>query len=164
MAPQHSMDIVVQFNAQELKNSVEMSKKEALNRYDLKDSNIEIELSDTGIKIVAQSDYQIEAVFGILIKKMVGRGVSAKILDRQTIEDAGGMRRRQEIKLVKVLDQENAKTISKKIRDAFPKSKPTIQGEMVRITSASIDELQSVIAFLRADEAIKIPLEFTNYR
>ena len=164
MATQHSMDIVVQFNAQELKNSVEMAKKEALNRYDLKDSNIEIDLSDTGIKVVAQSDYQIEAVFGILIKKMVGRGVSAKILDRQNTEDAGGMRRRQEMKLVKVLDQENAKMISKKVRDAFPKAKPTIQGDMVRISSASIDELQSIMAFLRADETIKIPLEFTNYR
>jgi uncharacterized protein YajQ (UPF0234 family) len=158
------MDIVVQFNKQELFNAVDQSKKEALNRYDLKDAGIEIELSEDDIKIVADSEMHLEAVFGIIVKKMAGRGLSHKILDRQKVEEAGGMRLRQHIKLVKALDQENAKEISKKIRDAFPKAKPLIQGDVVRVSSPSIDELQTIIAFLHKDETIKVPLQFTNYR
>jgi uncharacterized protein YajQ (UPF0234 family) len=158
------MDIVVQFNKQELFNAVDQSKKEALNRYDLKDAGIEIELSEDDIKIVADSEMHLEAVFGIIVKKMAGRGLSHKILDRQKVEEAGGMRLRQHIKLVKALDQENAKEISKKIRDAFPKAKPLIQGDVVRVSSPSIEELQTIIAFLHKDETIKVPLQFTNYR
>lgn len=164
MASQHSMDIVVQFDFQELRNAIEQAKKEALNRYDLKDAGIEIELTDDDIKLVAASDMQLESVFGVVVKKMASRGLSHKILDRQKIEEAGGMKVRQHIKLVKALDQENAKELSKKIRDAYPKAKPTIQGDTVRVVSNSIDELQEIIAMLRKDETIKVPLQFTNYR
>lgn len=164
MASQHSMDIVVEFSQQELVNSIEQAKKEALNRYDLKDAGLEIELKDDDIKLIAGSDMQLEAVFGIIVKKMAGRGLSHKILDRQKIEEAGGMKVRQHIKLLKALDQENAKDISKKIRDAFSKAKPVIQGDAVRVTSGSIDELQEIIAMLRKDETVKVPLQFTNYR
>ena len=159
------MDISVQFNIQEVINSVDQTKKEALNRYDLKDAGIEIEIGDDFVKVTAQGEMQIEAVYGILVKKMVGRGVSPRILDRQKIEEIGGMKVRQEMKLVKALDQETAKKISKMIKDAFPKAKPIIQGTVVRVVSASIDELQAIIALLRADESgIKVPLEFGNYR
>ena len=74
------------------------------------------------------------------------------------------MRRKQEVKLVKVLDQENAKIVSKLIRDKFPKTKPVIQGDTVRVTSSSIDELQATIMALKSDPSITVPLEFTNYR
>ncbi len=164
MASEHSMDIGINFDLQELRNAIDQAKKETVNRYDLKDSNIVIELNDDNIKLNAASDMQIEAVFGIIVKKMVGRGLSPKILDRQKIEEAGGMRVRQELKLIKALDQENAKKISKIVRDNFPKSKPVIQGETVRIVSKSIDELQEIMTKLKADESIKVPLNFTNYR
>lgn len=164
MAKEHSMDISVQFDFQELKNAVEQTKKEAINRYDLKDAGIEVELSEDNIKVTAQSEMQIEAVYGILIKKMIGRNVSPKILDRQKIAEIGGMRVKQEMKLIKALDQEMSKKISKMIRDSFPKSKPVIQGELIRVTSGSIDELQAIIAKLKADETLNLPLEFGNYR
>lgn len=164
MASEHSMDIGINFDLQELRNAIDQAKKETVNRYDLKDSNIVIELNDDNIKINAASDMQIEAVYGIIVKKMVGRNLSPKILDRQKIEEAGGMRVRQELKLIKALDQENAKKISKIVRDNFPKSKPVIQGETVRIVSKSIDELQEIMTKLKADESIKVPLNFTNYR
>lgn len=164
MASESSMDIVVQFDFQELKNAIEQSKKEATNRYDLKDSNIEIELNDDNIKITAESDGQIEAIFGIIIKKMIGRSVSPKILDRQKIQEVGGMRVRQEMKLIKSLDQENAKKISAIIRELFPKAKANIQGDTVRVSSKSRDELQAIISHLQANESIAAPLEFTNYR
>jgi len=164
MGSVHSMDIVVKFDKQELNNAIEQAKKEALNRYDLKDAGIEIELNDEDIKLIAASELQLESVFGIIVKKMAGRGLSHKILDRQKIEQAGGMKVRQYIKLVKVLDQENAKEITKKVREAFPKAKPLIQGDTVRVISPSIDELQAIMGMLQKDETIKVPLEFTNYR
>jgi uncharacterized protein YajQ (UPF0234 family) len=74
------------------------------------------------------------------------------------------MRYKQQIKLIKALDQETAKAISKKIRDTYPKVKPSIQGETVRVTSKSIDELQEVMQLLKMDATIKVPLTFTNYR
>lgn len=164
MAKDHTMDISVQFDFQELKNAVEMTKKESANRYDLKDAGIEIELTQDFIKVTAQGDLHIEQVYGVLISKMVARGVSAKILDRGPIVEIGGMRVRQEMKLIHALDQENAKKISKMIRDAYPKTKPNIQGETVRVTAAKIDDLQSIMAMLKADESITIPLEFGNFR
>ena len=164
MAKEHSMDVSVQFSLQELINSFDQTRKEALNRYDLKDAGIEIERGDDFIKVTAQGEMQIEAVYGILVKKMVGRGVSPRILDRQKIEEIGGMRVRQEMKLIKALDQETAKKISALIKAAFPKAKPIIQGEVVRVNSGSIDELQAIIAKLKADESVKVPLQFGNYR
>lgn len=165
MASTHSMDIVVQFDLQEMRNAVDQAVREGVNRYDLKDSNVKIELKeDSAILLEAASDMQIEALYGILIKRMVGRGVSHKIMVRGEVQDASGMRRKQEIKLTKVLDQENAKIVSKIIREKFPKAKPIIQGDAVRVSSFSIDELQSIIAVLRADESLKVPLAFTNYR
>jgi cyclic-di-GMP-binding protein len=164
MAKEHSMDISVQFEAQELKNAVEMTKKEAMNRYDLKDSNVEIELFEDSIKITTQSEMHVESVYGILTKKMISRGLSSKILDRQKVEEIGGMRVRQEMKLITVLDQDTSKDLSKKIREAFPKTKPTIQGDILRVTSVSIDDLQGIAQMLKADEKILVPLEFGNYR
>jgi len=164
MASENSMDIVVKFDFQELVNSVDQAKREALNRFDLKDSNIEIELSDDVLKITAPSNIQIESVFDILSKKMIGRNLSTKILERKPIQEIGGMRARLEIKLIKSLDQENAKKITKIVREAFPKTKPMIQGDSVRVVSKSIDDLQGIMAFLKADESIKVPLDFTNYR
>jgi cyclic-di-GMP-binding protein len=164
MASEHSMDTGVSFDFQEMKNAIDQTKREALNRFDLKDSNIEIELTDDNVKITAQSNNQIEAVFGIVIKKMIGRNLSPKILDRKPIEEIGGMRVKQEIRLIKALDSENTKKISKIIRESFPKVKVVILGETLRITSKSIDELQEIIAFLREEKTINLPLDFSNFR
>ncbi len=164
MADEHSMDIVVDFDFQEMTNAVDQCKREALNRYDLKNSNLEIELTDTEFKVNTENEFQIEAVHDILSRRMTARNLSPRILDRQKIEEAGGMRMRQTMKLIKVLDQETAKIVSKLIKENFPKSKASIQGDAVRISSKSIDDLQAIIAFLRTRPEIKIPLQFTNYR
>jgi len=164
MAADHSMDIMVKFDFQELKNAIEIAKKEIINRYDLKDSKVEIELTEDMIKVNTASEYQIETVVGIIIGKMVNRKVSPNIMDRQKIQPAGGMRFSQEIKLIKAMDQENAKNISKMVRDNFPKVKPLIQGDTVRVVAKSIDDLQAIMGFLNSQESIKIPLVYTNYR
>ena len=164
MAQDHSMDIIVEFDFQELKNAVDQAQREITTRYDLKDAGVEVELEENALKVTAQSANQIEAVYGILVKRMIGRNLSPKILDRQNVQEIGGMRVRQEMKLIKALDQETAKTVSKLIRDTYPKVKPLIQGETVRVVSKSIDELQAVIQLLQKTETIKVPLKFTNYR
>ncbi|NIA01804.1 MAG: YajQ family cyclic di-GMP-binding protein [Nitrospirae bacterium] len=164
MAKEHSMDVSVQFDFQELKNAVEMTKKEAFNRYDLKDAGVEIELSEDLVKLTTQGKMHIESVFGILMKKMISRGVSPKILDRQEVKEIGGMKVRQEMKLVKALDQDTAKGLAKKIRESFPKAKALIQGETLRVVSAKIDDLQAIMQELKADEKILVPLEFGNFK
>lgn len=164
MAKDHSMDVSVQFDFQELKNAVEMTKKEAFNRYDLKDAGVEIELSEDLVKVTTQGEMHIESVFGILTKKMISRGVSPKILDRQYIQEIGGMKVRQEMKLIKALDQDTAKSLAKKIRENFPKAKPLIQGDTLRVSSGSIDDLQAIMRELKEDETILVPLEFGNFK
>ncbi len=164
MASDHSMDIEVNFDFQELRNAVDQTKREALIRFDLKDSNIEIELNDDKLSITAPSNIQIESVFGILGKKLLSRKLSHKILDRQEVKEIGGMRVKQEINLVKSLDQENAKKISKMIREEFPKAKASIQGDSVRVVSKSIDDLQAIMAMLKGDENVNVPLDFTNFK
>ena len=164
MASEHSMDIVVDFDFQELKNAIDQVKRESATRYDLKDAKVEIELTDESIKVNAQSDNQLETVFGMIVQKAVNRKLSAKIFIRGKKEEAGGMRAREEIKLVKALDQENAKELSKIIRDNYPKVKSSIQGETLRVSSKTIDDLQAIMSHLRGLESIKVPLSFTNFR
>ena len=158
------MDVAVRFDLQELVNAVDQARREATTRYDLKDSNVEIELGDDLLKITTPSKIQVESVYDILLRKVIGRKLSPKIFDRQEAQDVGGMRVRQEIRLIKALDQETAKKISKFIRENFPKAKPSIQGETVRVSSKSIDDLQAIMTKLKADESIKVPLDFSNYR
>ncbi len=164
MASEHSMDISVNFDFQELKNAVDQAKREATNRFDLKDAGIELNLTEESLKITAKADIQIESVFTILSKKLIGRNLSSKILDRKNIEEIGGMKVRQEMTLVKVLDKENAKLISKKIKENFDKVKPNIQGETIRVSSKSINDLQAVQQMLNNDESIEVPLSFANYK
>ncbi|MCK9186762.1 YajQ family cyclic di-GMP-binding protein [Candidatus Gracilibacteria bacterium] len=164
MAADHSMDIVAKFDMQEMRNAVDQAKKEILTRYDLKDSAIEIELTDDLIKINTANEFQLDTVYEIIMKRMAARGLSTKILDRQKFEPAGGMRMKQEIKLVKVIDQESAKTITKLIRDNYPKAKASIQGDEVRVTSKTIDDLQGTMRLLEKQESLKVPLSFTNFR
>ena len=164
MASDHSMDISVNFDFQELKNAVDQAKREATNRFDLKDAGIDLNLTEESLKITAKADIHVESVFTILSKKLIGRNLSSKILDRKDIEEIGGMRVRQEMTLLKVLDKENAKLISKKIKENFDKVKPNIQGETIRVSSKSINDLQAVQQMLNSDESIEVPLSFGNYK
>ena len=158
------MDIVSQFDLQEVRNAFEQTKKEIAVRYDLKDLHIELELSDEQVTITAPSDMSLETAWGILLQKMINRKLSPKVLKKGELEKVGGNQVRYTVKLIKVLDQETAKHISKLIRDNFPKAKPSIQGETVRVRSKSRDELQAIISYLRANKDLPLPLDFNNYR
>jgi cyclic-di-GMP-binding protein len=163
MASSFSFDVVSEFDRQELVNAIDQANRDISSRYDLKDTATTLELGDEALVIVTNSEMTLTAVTDVLCQKAVKRNLSLKIFDYGTIESASGNRVRQEVKLVKGLSQENAKTISKLIRDEFKKVQGSIQGDAVRVTAKSKDDLQGVMQRLKQEE-FPVALQFTNYR
>ncbi len=166
MAKDCSFDIVSEFDKMELVNAVEQTKKEILSRFDLKDSKSDVVLeSDTQIIITTEDDTKLKNILDILQSKMVKRNLSIKILDPQSVENALGGNVRQIFKLKKGLTQELAKRIVADIKSSKLKVQSSIQGEQVRVSGKSKDDLQDVIKLIREKEdEYKIPLQFQNYR
>ncbi len=164
MASESSFDIESQFDIQELRNAVDQAKREVNNRYDFRGTNTEITLNDEDITVIGPDKMKLTAVKDILYQKLVNRGLSPKILDIKEPEPAAQANLRQIMKLIKALNQDQCKAITKHIKEKFPKAKTSIQGTTVRVTSKSKDELQAVMVSLKADAAINAPLNFTNYR
>ena len=163
MADTYSFDVVSDFDRQELVNTIDQLRRDVSQRYDLKDSNTEIELEETAIVITTASDMTLTAVVDVLRQKATKRNLSLKIFDEQTPETVGGNRIKQEIKLRKGLSQEIAKKLSKKVRDELKKVTVSIQGESLRVTGKNKDDLQSAIQLLK-EQDIEVPLQFQNYR
>jgi uncharacterized protein YajQ (UPF0234 family) len=162
-----SFDVVSEFDRQELVNAIDQARREIGTRYDLKDSGTEIELEAGSISVHSASDMTLKAAGDVLVGKVVRRGLSPKILDFGKVEDAARGTVRQTITLRKGLSQELAREITKLIRDQLPKLKTQIQGDTVRVTGKSRDELQAAIRTLKqAEEDRKwvTPLQYTNYR
>jgi uncharacterized protein YajQ (UPF0234 family) len=166
MASDYSFDITCDFDHQEMVNAVDQTKREIENRFDFKGVVVEIDLNDKDktLTIKTESDYKLESIIDILESKMVKRNLSLMVLDKSSeIEMSGGNTVKKTIKLRSGLNSDDAKKISKLIREDFPKSKPVIQGESVRVTSKSKDELQEIMSSLRNSD-LEMPLEFGNYR
>jgi cyclic-di-GMP-binding protein len=164
MASSFSFDIVSEYDHQELVNAVDQTKRDVSTRYDLKDTKTEIELESEQITINTASEMTYNAIKDILESKVIRRNLSLKILDYGKLEESSGARVRTTIKLKKGLNQDLAKQISKLIRDNT-KATPQIQGEAVRVTSKSKDELQSIIQLLKGKEKdFPVALQFINYR
>jgi len=163
MASTFSFDIVSDFDRQELVNAVDQVIREIKGRYDLKDTATTVELGEESIDVNTDSEFTLDAVQNILREKAAKRNLSQKIFDFSKFESASGNRVRQEIKLKKGISQEIAKQISKLIRDEFKKIQASIQGDAVRVTAKSKDELQSVIQRLKQED-LPVALQFTNYR
>ncbi len=165
MAENHSFDVVSDFDRQELVNAIDQLKRDVSQRYDLKDSNTDIQLEETSLVITTASDMTLQAVEDILRQKATKRKLSLKIFDFQPPESSGGNRIRQRILFRKGLSQEVAKKLSKSIRDKFKKINVSIQGDSLRVNGKSKDELQAAIVFFRdKEEELDIPLQFENYR
>ena len=166
MAKDASFDIVSEFDKQELVNAVDQVKRELTTRFDLKDSNSNVEIvEDKAINITTNDEMKLKNIYDILQSKLVKRNLSLKILDPQKIENALGGNVKQEIKLKKGLSTELAKKIVAIIKDTKLKVQASIQGDSVRVTGKSRDDLQDVIKAIRAkEEEIDAPLQFTNYR
>jgi hypothetical protein len=163
MASTFSFDVVSDFDRQELVNTVDQSIREISSRYDLKDTKTTVELGEEVITVNTDSEFTLEAVHTILRTKAAKRNLSQKIFEYGTVESASGNRVRQEIKLKKGISQEIAKKITKLIRDEFKKVQGSIQGDAVRVSSSSKDDLQSVMQRLKQED-FPVALQFTNYR
>ena len=160
-----SFDVVSKYDRQEVDNAVNQAAKEISQRYDFKNVGASVELKGETITMVANSEERCLAVYDVLQTKLVRRGVSLKSLD---VGEGVPKQSGKEFKLVgqlkEGLTQENAKKITKIIRDEGPKGvKAQIQGDEVRVSSKSRDDLQEVIALLKESD-LDVALQFTNYR
>ena len=163
MASTSSFDIVSDFDRQELVNALDQTNRELKSRYDLKDTKSTLELGENTITVNSDSEFNLEAISTILRAKAAKRKLSQKIFEFGKIEPAGGDRVRQEITLRKGIEKELAKKITKLIKDNFKKVQASTQGDSVRVSAKSKDDLQQVMQLLKQED-YPVELQFTNYR
>ena len=163
MASESSFDVVSKIERQEVDNALNQAAKEVAQRYDFKGTGAAVQWSGEAIVITANSEERVEAVLDVLKTKLVRRGVSLKVLDTGEAT-ASGKEFRQVSTLKEGLDSDTAKKINKLVRDGAPKGvKSQVQGDELRVTAKSRDDLQAVIALLK-DADLDVALQFTNYR
>lgn len=166
MAKTESFDVTTGVEMMEVDNAVHQAQKEVEQRYDFKGSKATIELkkADNLIALDAPDEMKLNAMWEILLGKLVRRQVPTKNCQRETMQKAGGDRVRQEVKLISGLDIEISREIVKAIKDGgFKKVQAAIESDKVRVSAPSRDELQGVIAFLKGGD-FSIELKFGNYR
>jgi len=166
MAQQNSFDVTTGVELQEVDNAVNQAQKEIAQRYDFKGSkaSIEFKRAENKLLLIADDDFKMRALFDVLHAKLVKRGVPVKNLDVGEILPAGGDTVRREVGLKMALDGDTAKKVVAAIKEAkMKKVQASIQGEQVRVSSPSRDELQDVMALLRAKD-FGVELKFGNYR
>ncbi len=163
MAGDVSFDVVSDFDEQELRNALDQVRREAVQRYDLKNAHIEIEHGKGELVVTTDDEFHAGVVKDLIESKAIRRNLSLKIFDWGKVEPAGGNKVRQQVGLRRGLPEDVAKKLTKLIRDEFPKVKSQIQGDAVRVSGKSKDDLQRVIGRLRQLDEI-VPLQFENYR
>ena len=165
MAESFSFDVVSDFDRQELVNTLDQVKREVSQRYDLKGSDTVINLDKENIFITTNSELTLSAVNDIIRQKAIKRNLSLKIFEYGEIEVVSGNKVKQSIMLKQGIKQEIAKRISKNIRDQIKKINVSINGETLRVSSKSKNDLQLVIKLLSdMEESLNIPLKAINYR
>lgn len=164
--PTFSFDVVSEYDKAEMNNVYDQVQRELGNRYDFKGTPAAVEWlnSDkTGLKIIGNGDWQIDAILDIVRKKLAARNQSQKVLDTSKEPVTTNLKTVQEVPFKQGLDQDKAKKITSLMRDGFPKVKSQIQGDTVRVTSNSKDDLQAVMQAIRSQD-FDFPINFTNYR
>ncbi len=163
---QFSYDIVSEYDKAEMNNVFDQTQREISSRYDFKGTPAELEwlnTEKTGFKITGNSDYQLDAILDILRKKLATRGQDQKVLDSSKEPVTSNLKTTKEVPFLQGLDQDKAKKITKLLRDELPKLKAQIQGETVRITSGSKDDLQVSMQLIKSKD-FDFPINFTNFR
>ena len=161
-----SFDVVSEYDKAEMNNVFDQAQREIASRYDFKGTPAELEWLNpekTGFKITGSGEWQIDAILDIVRKKLAAREQSQKFLDTTSVVVDSNLRSVKEVPLKQGLDQDKAKKLTALIREQYPKVKPQIQGDSVRVMSASKDDLQGVMQLLRGQD-LDFPLSFTNYR
>jgi cyclic-di-GMP-binding protein len=163
MAGEISFDVVSDFDEQELRNALDQVRREVQQRYDFKGATVQLTQEKAQIVLLTDDDFRAKSVRDLIESKAIRRGLSLKIFDWGAVEPAGGNKVRETIGLRRGLTDDLARKLVKLIRDEFPKVQPRVQGDAIRVSSKSKDELQKVIVRLRGlDE--DVPLQFENYR
>ena len=165
MAKEHSFDISAKVDMQEIKNAIQQAQKEAQNRYDFKGLVKEIDLNEKAktITLVSSSENKLDALYDILLGKLIKRGIDPKALKEVSREDASGGTRKAVYAIVDAITKEDAKRIVKEIKGLKLKVQASIQGEEIRVSGKSLDDLQRVIAHLKSLD-LDFPVTFGNYR
>jgi uncharacterized protein YajQ (UPF0234 family) len=158
-----SFDVVSEFDAMELRNALDQVRRETAQRYDFRGATVDLQQGKDELVLLTDDEFRANAVKDLILSKAARRGLSLKVFDWGSVEQAGGNKVRQRIGLRHGLPEDLAKRVTKLIRDEFPKVKSQIQGDAVRVSGKSKDELQRVITRLRQlDEVVE--LQFENYR
>jgi len=163
MAAENSFDIVSTVDLQEVRNAVNQADKEIANRYDLKKAAADLRLEGEEISLEAADEFSLSQALEVLKTKLVKRDVNLKSLRYGKVEPAGGGRARQKITLQQGIPQETAKKLVAEIKAKKLKVQAAIQGDTVRVSGKNRDDLQTVIATLKAMD-LDLPLTFSNYR
>lgn len=163
MAGTSSFDVVSEVDRQEVRNAVHQAAKEVVTRFDLKKANARLELEGEVMVVESSDDYTLGQALDVLKTKLVRRGVDLKSLRPGKVEPASGGRSRQRIEIQQGIPQETAKGIAAEIKKLKSKVQAAIQGDSVRISGKSRDDLQEAIAHLKSLD-LDVPLSFTNYR
>lgn len=160
---EHFFDVVSRVDMQEVKNAIDQAQREVANRFDFKNSVANIELQKDALTLQSDDEFKLKQLTEILHSKLTRRGVSLLALDYGKIEPAARGTVRQEVRLKQGVDSDNARKIVKMIRELGVKVQPQIQGEQVRVTGKSKDDLQAVIQRLKNAD-LDVALQFVNYR
>ncbi len=166
MAQSYSFDVTTGVDLQEVDNAMNQAQKEIGQRYDFKGSKATIEFKRTEalLELVADSEFQMKSLFDVVQTGLIKRGVSVKNLDIGEVKPAGNDTVRREVKLKTALDGETAKKIAAAIKEAkLKKVQAAIQGDQVRVSSPSKDDLQGAMVLLRSQD-FGVELKFGNYR
>jgi uncharacterized protein YajQ (UPF0234 family) len=163
MAAENSFDIVSTVDLQEVRNAVNQAEKEIVNRYDLKKAAVDLRLEGEEMTLEAADEFSLTQALEVLKTKLVKRNVNLKSLRYGKVEPASGGRARQKITLQQGIPQETAKKLVAEVKSQKLKVQAAIQGDTVRISGKNRDDLQAVIAAVKALE-LDVPLTFTNYR
>ncbi|MCU6795405.1 MULTISPECIES: YajQ family cyclic di-GMP-binding protein [Paenibacillus] len=163
MADESFFDIASKMDMQELNNAINQAEKEIMTRFDFKNSKSSIAVEKDELVIVSDDEFKLQNVMDILHSKMAKRGISLKNLEYDKIQPASSQTVRQKVKLKSGIDQDNAKKINIMIRDSKLKVKSQIQGDQIRVSGKSKDDLQQVIQLLRKAD-LPLDLQFLNFR
>jgi len=163
VAQDNSFDVVSDFDQQELVNALDQARREIGTRFDFKGVTADIDQEKEQLVLLTDSDMHLKAILDVLQSKLHKRGIDLKVLDPQKPEPAARGNLRQVVKLRRGIADDLARDLNKKIRASNPKVQVRIEGDKLRVSSKSKDELQDVIGYLKGLE-LDVPLQYTNYR
>jgi len=163
MAADFSFDVVSEYDRQELVNAIDQTKREISTRYDFKGTKADIALEKDAIELSGDSEFQLKSVKDVLESKAIRRGLSLKVFEYGKPEPAAGSSYRQKVALKAGINDDLSRKITKLLRDKLPKVKAQVQGDAIRVSSKSKDELQLVMRLLK-EQDYPMPLQFNNYR